>query len=603
MLKDRLFFLISLAGLGLLVAFLFRSPQSAPLVEGGNAKKQLEVMVAKQKLIAGSKLTGEEYDWKVIEPEKYEPTLIARDENVENWLIEATVVKNVDEGEPVKRLDISWPQEKTEQKWHMLPAEPGKRGVPFSLSNNPSFIQFINPGMYVDVIFTSKPDLGFGSVSITLLKDVRVLSVGAGIDENESSSQVSKNATILLEMSSREAEILSYATNSGIITFSLSEERPDRYAYSELTDLLNNAHSAGNFDSILVTHMIRTLFPGVDVQIIANTRGYIASGTVHDPQIAAKIREILFKISLGGEKTVVDLLKVEPQQVLLCVKVMEVDRDTIMHLGINWEAVWQKGMESLTLAAVFPRPAPNTANYMLNLDKIQAGDWTFSAIVDLLQQRGCAKILAEPNITTISGESGYFFAGGEFPILIPQGGNLIGTVTVEYKKFGVILDVTPYVDLNGLITLHVVPEVSAIDRQNDVVISGFVIPALTTRKAETTVKLWPGQCYAIAGLMQYDRLARVFSLCNLDQLPIIGPLFRSKEFRTRKTELMILITPYILYSGDKGSYTEQLTEPPCAFTCPPSEQPSTICSRPGKKYHAATSASKFNRNRNRGIRR
>jgi pilus assembly protein CpaC len=198
-------------------------------------------------------------------------------------------------------------------------------------------------------------------------------------------------------------------------------------------------------------------------------------------------------------------------------------------------------------------------------------------------------VIAEPNLTTVSGQPAHFFAGGEIPILVPQGGTLAGTVTVVYKKFGVILDFTPVVDLNGLITMHVTPEVSRIDKENSVVLAGFVIPGLTTRRASTTVKLWSGQCYAIAGLLQNERITDIDSLCGLDRLPVIGPIFRSRRSETKQTELMIVLAPYLV-NTECQQYSEPVRTDLVKYEClkndcvkvlPPITKP---CSKVSKKH-------------------
>jgi pilus assembly protein CpaC len=345
--------------------------------------------------------------------------------------------------------------------------------------------------------------------------------------------------------------VFSYAQQTGILSLGLSEESQP-YDFGEerepdFADKLLDCRSAGNFNSALVTHLIQVLFPNVDVTIDSTTKGFIVSGKVNDPQIAFKIIEILEKVAPGGKETVVDLMEVVPQQILICVKVMEVRRDTLFNLGVNWAAIFDDGQTNLAIGATFPRPGVNDPNYFIDFLG-QPGNWSLSYIIDMLEQKGWGEVIAEPNLTTISGQTAEFFAGGEFPILIPQGGTLAGAATVEYKRFGVILEFTPFVDLNGLITLHIVPEVSRIDKNNSVVLQGFVIPSLITRRADTTVKLWPGQCYAIAGLIQNEMVERNYGLCGFDRIPILGPLFRSKKFENQKTELMIVLTPYLVNS-------------------------------------------------------
>jgi pilus assembly protein CpaC len=152
-------------------------------------------------------------------------------------------------------------------------------------------------------------------------------------------------------------------------------------------------------------------------------------------------------------------------------------------------------------------------------------------------------ILAEPNLTALSGETASFLAGGEFPIPVPQED---GKVTIEFKDFGVQLAFTPVVLDRGRISLHVGPEVSELTTTGAVSINGFVIPALTTRRAETTVELGSGQSFAIAGLLKNNVDHDVSKFPGLGDLPVLGSLFRSDSFRNDETELVIIVTPYLV---------------------------------------------------------
>ena len=573
MAKDRFVFLLSLACLGLLCAFLFRGP--SPSVEAGNpsdsdkngVKEQIrtdivEVMVAQQALNVGDRLEEGKFSWEKVDSGDPNPTLIIRNPGIEKKLFDAVTIRDIPKGERIKRLDIVWPEEaKANGNALILSLEPGYRAISFYVKDGAATLQFLEPGMYVDVIFTSKSDVCFDAITVTLLKNIRIL--GLGQTQNvHNTSQNPSTKEILLEMSSRQAELFCYAQQAGVVALGLlQDEKASDPSRDQLVQLLAASESAENFRSILVTHIIRSLFPHVNVKVIATAKGFIVSGRINENQIAEKIKEILLKLAPDEKQAMVDLMDVAPQQVLLCVRLMEVDKEVESRLGINWKSLYQNGSESVALAGVFPRPqsvgAPDP-NYFLDAQGIQSGKFTLSAIVDMLKEKGCGKVIAEPNLSTISGQTAHFFAGGEFPILIPQGGGgLVGSVTVEFKKFGVILEFTPFVDINGLITLHIVPEVSTIDEQNSVKLQGFIVPSLITRRAETTVKLWPGQCYAIAGLLKNDRVSKVYSLYGLNRLPIIGPLFNSKRFVEKRSELMIVITPYLINDDD------------CMYDCSP----------------------------------
>lgn len=325
--------------------------------------------------------------------------------------------------------------------------------------------------------------------------------------------------------------------------------------------------------------MLRDLFPFVHLTAIASPKGIIIEGDVPNPQLAAKINEVITKLIPGGELAVIDLMKIEPQQVLLCVKVFEVAKDITSRVGINWQVLFQTSTQSLAFGSIFPAIPGGNPNYQVKGNGTY-GNYTLSTILDMLEEDGVAKLLAEPNLTTVSGVKAQFFSGGEFPVIIPQGGQLIGTVTIEYKKYGMILEFTPEVDLSGLISLHVVPEVSELDKENSVVISGFVIPALITRKVDTIVKLWPGQSYLIAGLYM-DQLADVNdSLYGLGKIPLIGSIFSSNDYHDRRQELLVMVTPYLINNGNGYPCPPDETPPPVAMEtdgseayCPPPQGP------------------------------
>ena len=163
--------------------------------------------------------------------------------------------------------------------------------------------------------------------------------------------------------------------------------------------------------------------------------------------------------------------------------------------------------------------------------------------LDLAETQGLLTTLSEPNLTALSGETAEFLAGGEFPIPLSQG---LGTTTIEYKKYGVSLAYTPTVLANGRISIRVRPEVSELSSQGAVTINGFTIPALTVRRAETTVELGSGQSFMIAGLMSNNANNTIDKIPGAGDVPILGALFRSTEFRRGQTELVIVVTPYLV---------------------------------------------------------
>jgi pilus assembly protein CpaC len=175
------------------------------------------------------------------------------------------------------------------------------------------------------------------------------------------------------------------------------------------------------------------------------------------------------------------------------------------------------------------------AGHLLGLDILSA--------IDLGETTGQVTTLANPNLTALSGETGTFLAGGEIPIPVSQG---LGAVSVEYKQYGVSLAYTPTVLADGRISLRVRPEVSQLSSAGAVTLNGTTIPALTTRRAETTVELGSGQSFMIGGLLQNDHLNTISQAPGLGNVPVLGALFRSNEFQRNETELVIVITPYLV---------------------------------------------------------
>jgi pilus assembly protein CpaC len=341
---------------------------------------------------------------------------------------------------------------------------------------------------------------------------------------------------------------------------------------SECDGLLENlfeSSSLENFQSVLLTYTLNSLFPLLNVKVTSTPKGYIVEGKVPDPQMATKIMEIIVKLVPRGEKAVINLMDIEPQLVLVKVRVYEVKKDFLSRVGLNWKVLFDNTNQSLAVAAVYPRVPLDFPNYFMNAMG-QFGNYNLSILLDMLEEEGLSKIIAEPNLTTVSGEKANFFVGGEYPIPVPQGGAFGGgftaAVTIEYKKYGVILDCTPFVDLNGLITLHVVPEVSNLDYSNAVVLQGFVIPGLLTRRVNTIVKLWSGQSYIIGGLLLRTPSNKNDSLYGLNKIPLIGCLFNSNRYEQHQTELVIIVTPILINENRLNAYQGKLP-----LECPPNE--------------------------------
>ncbi len=300
--------------------------------------------------------------------------------------------------------------------------------------------------------------------------------------------------------------------------------------------------------------------PGLDVKIHPQPGGLTATGQVETPEQQARVIDIVDGFLSSGQTLRDEIGVTAATQVTLQVRIAEMSRTVARQLGVNWSAVAAIGSSTLAFAALNPLSA--TAN---NLSTLSYGSPNANVVIDALAQDSLAKILAEPNLTVMSGQPASFFVGGEFPIPVGQQNN---TVTIEFKRYGVSLDFVPTVLSSGRINLHVRPEVSELTNTGAVQLgsgnSTFSVPALLVRRAETTVELGSGQSFAIAGLLQDSDTNTGSGTPVLGDVPVLGALFRSNSLNRSETELVILITPYIV----------RPVNDPSALTVPGGDTPS-----------------------------
>lgn len=302
------------------------------------------------------------------------------------------------------------------------------------------------------------------------------------------------------------------------------------------------------FGALAAQFAITRLMPGSRVKAQAQSKGLLLSGEVESPADAAQAVAIA-RGFLGENQAIENQLKVQSTiQVTLRVRIAEMSRTVVQNLGINWQALGNIGsiakMPALSLAA---NAAIAPACLAGPVGSVACLGANFNGIIDALAQDNLAHILTEPNLTVTSGQTASFLVGGEFPIPVGQSN---GQVTIEFKKYGITLAFLPTVFSDGRINLHVSPEVSQLSTQGAVQLtagnSTLQIPALLVRRAETTVELGSGQSFAIAGLLQENTTEDVSGLPFLTNLPVLGALFRSNAFQRNQTELVILVTPFIV---------------------------------------------------------
>ena len=293
---------------------------------------------------------------------------------------------------------------------------------------------------------------------------------------------------------------------------------------------------------------IARLIPGSKITVQAQIKGLLLSGAIDSPAAAAQAISIA-RGYLGENQTVENQLEVKSTiQVTLRVRIAEVSRQVVQNLGINWQALGTVGniatFPALTLVA---NAAAAPACLAGPVGSVACRGVGFNGVIDALAQDNLAHVLAEPNLTVLSGQPASFLVGGEFPIPI---GQQQGQVTIEFKKYGITLGFLPTVFSDGRINLHVSPEVSELTSVGAVQLSTgnstIQIPALRVRRADTTVELGSGQSFAIAGLLMNNTSEAVSGLPFLKDIPILGSLFRSNAFQRNETELVVLVTPFIV---------------------------------------------------------
>ena len=302
---------------------------------------------------------------------------------------------------------------------------------------------------------------------------------------------------------------------------------------------------------------LKQTLPGVQIEGVGDS--VVLTGSVSSPVEAQQAGEIAARLVGGAEKVVNSVVVRGRDQVMLKVTVAEVRRDIVKQLGVDLSASMNYG----TAAVVFNNSTPFTANSaplvagngLTGAALNKAGLPSVTATLRAMESAGVVRTLAEPNLTAISGESATFISGGEFPI--PTGvtcqtttAGAIGQCvqTVSFKKFGISLNFTPVVLTEGRISLRVMTEVSEVSTENALQggAGGTTIPSIKTRRAETTLEIPSGGSVAMAGLIQEQTKQAINGLPGADQIPILGGLFRSQDYVNHQTELMVIVTPYVV---------------------------------------------------------
>ena len=323
-----------------------------------------------------------------------------------------------------------------------------------------------------------------------------------------------------------------------------------------------------DLDVLDLTHDLRNTFPDEPVKVQVSKNVVTLSGHVSSSQVADKIID-LAQSMVPDKKDIVSLIEVPAPptgEVLLKVRFAEIDRSILGQFGINLLSlppaknigaistgqfsppILQGGQTSGLGQSAAGSSSGFSLGSLLNVF-IFRPDINLAATIEALETKNLLQILAEPNVLTESGKQASFLSGGEFPfpVVASAGVGALPAITIQFREFGVRLSFTPTITQDGYIHLKVAPEVSSLDFSNAVTISGFTVPALSTRKVESEMSLRDGQSFVIAGLMDNRVTNQLSKIPGLSDIPLLGKIFESTSLSKSKTELLVLVTPQIVH--------------------------------------------------------
>jgi pilus assembly protein CpaC len=326
---------------------------------------------------------------------------------------------------------------------------------------------------------------------------------------------------------------------------------------------------------------IRQVLPDADIRIEGIGKdGVILTGTVASQAEAQQAYDITVRLLSDatantvaqGSKVVNAIVVCGRDQVMLKVTVAEMDRNVIKQLGINLSGSAGFGSAVVNFNTSNPFPINGTPS-----SSVSPGFKGITATIQAMEQVGIVRTLAEPTLAAISGESAHFLVGGSFPYPVP--GSLGQPPAIQFQSYGVALNFTPVVLSEGRISLHVATEVSQLDNTTSVTIAGTTVPGLTVRRADTTVEIPSGGTLAMAGMLQEQTKQAITGLPGLMQLPILGTLFKSNDYLNSQTELVALVTPYVV----RAVAQKDLSRPDDGFA-DPSDPASVLLGRLNRIY-------------------
>jgi pilus assembly protein CpaC len=415
---------------------------------------------------------------------------------------------------------------------------------------------------------TSQPTIAADISSTATMGDPMHLVVGRSMffnTENRLRRVYVSNPAVLDSFTASPHQIVVTAKSPGVSSLILWEENGQSQVYLIASDV----------DVSELRHALRDALPSENIRAEGHEEDVSLAGTVSSPDA----EQMAVKLAALFSKNVANSMLLAPQharQVRLKVRIVEIDRSRAQSLGFNFFGTGKNSFNSTTgqfpAITVAPNTSSSSSNGSSNSSSSSSGSTASSAAassllalssllnlfyynnalglgaaIEALQNKQILQILAEPTITAVSGEKASFLSGGEFPFPVVQGGTGgFTSVTIQFRPYGVKLDFTPAVLPDGTIQLKVAPEVSALDYTNAVTISGYTIPALATRRAETQVELKTGQSFMISGLLDNRTTDLLSKTPGIGDIPILGNLFRSKNVSRTVTELAVIITPTLV---------------------------------------------------------
>jgi pilus assembly protein CpaC len=397
--------------------------------------------------------------------------------------------------------------------------------------------------------------LGAGFAAAQSAEELR-LTVGKSvvIDYPNDVQQISTSSPDVMDYSAvSNREILVHGKGLGNATLVVWTKGGQRTFYNVNVDL--------NVDPL--RRLLKESFPSEDIKAVTSRDSIALTGRITNKEVGD--RAMLLAASFSKNVTNNLQLNAAPieKQILLRVKFAEIDRQKETQFGVNLFSTGatntfgrvttqQFGNGSINATQLNSlSPSPGTAfaaqqniTDMLSLFAFRP-DLNIGAFIKALQSENILQILAEPTLVATNNKEAYFLVGGEFPVPILQGGGNSGAVTVQFREFGIRLIFTPHVTENKTIQMHLKQEVSQLDFTNGVTLSGFSIPALSTRRAETDVELGEGQSFVVAGLVSNQERDTFSKIPVLGSLPIFGSLFKSKDEQKQRTDLIVMVTPEV----------------------------------------------------------